>query len=23
IGLIEDTGERRGRTKQIPVYRLL
>ncbi|QLO37338.1 helix-turn-helix domain-containing protein [Klebsiella sp. RHBSTW-00484] len=22
IGLIEDTGERRGRTKQIPVYRL-
>jgi len=22
-GLIEDTGERRGRTKQIPVYRLL
>ncbi len=23
IGLIEDTGERRGKTKQIPVYRLL
>lgn len=23
IGLIEDTGERRGRTKQIPVYRLI
>lgn len=23
IGLIQDTGERRGRTKQIPVYRLL
>ncbi|WP_194429124.1 helix-turn-helix domain-containing protein [Klebsiella pneumoniae] len=22
IGLIEDTGERRGKTKQIPVYRL-
>ncbi|MEL5336771.1 helix-turn-helix domain-containing protein [Serratia nevei] len=23
IGLIEDTGERRGRTRQIPVYRLV
>lgn len=23
VGLIQDTGERRGRTKQIPVYRLL
>ncbi len=23
IGLIEDTGERKGRTKQIPVYRLI
>ncbi|WP_374258744.1 DnaT-like ssDNA-binding domain-containing protein [Yokenella regensburgei] len=23
VGLIEDTGERRGRTRQIPVYRLV
>lgn len=23
VGLIEDTGERRGRTRQIPVYRLI